>query len=170
MPKVTFVNEARIVEVDKGRNIRDVALECGIDVNNAEDFLGVNCRGRGFCTSCLCWVEESTPGAAGPRSFMERLRALTGWKRLACRTRLDGDVKVFTMPGAHDRARRQRPVSPPPRPTVDPTAARKPIDAASTTAFPYGHPSAVASGTRKPAAATAPKPDTEAEEPADGGA
>jgi hypothetical protein len=27
---------------------------------------------------------------------------------------------------------------------------RKPLDASSSTAFPFGHPSAVASGTRKP--------------------
>jgi ferredoxin len=169
MPKVTFVNEARIVEADRGSNIRDVALECGIDVDNGEDFRGVNCGGHGLCTACLCWVEEGAPGAAGPRTFMERLRALSGWRRLACRTRLEGDEKVFTMPGQHDRARRQRPVSPPPRPTVDPTAARKPIDASSSTAFPFGHPAAVASGTRKPpekvaGAAAAGKAADEAEE------
>jgi ferredoxin len=150
MPKVTFVNEARIVEAEAGSNVRDVALNCGIDVNNCEEFRGVNCGGRGLCSSCLCWVEEAAPGAGGPRSFMERLRALSGWRRLACRTRLQGDVKVYTHPGQHDRARKQRPVSPPPRPTVDPTAPRKPLDASSSTAFPFGHPSAVASGTRTP--------------------
>src|SRR5580658_6664785 len=101
MPKVTFVNEARVVEADKGSNVRDVALECGIDVDNGEDFRGVSCGGHGRCMACLCWVEEGTPGAAGPRTFMERLRALRGWRRLACRTRLSGDVKVYTMPGQH---------------------------------------------------------------------
>ena len=150
MPKVTFVNEARVVEAEAGSNVRDVALACGIDVNNSEEFRGINCGGHGLCTNCLCWVEESTPGAAGPRTFIEKLRALRGWRRLACSTNLSGDVKVYTHPGQHDRTRKQRPISPPPRPTVDPTAKRKPLDASSSTAYPYGYPSAVASGTRKP--------------------
>ncbi len=150
MPKVTFVNESRTVVADKGDNIRDVALECGIAVNNSEDFHGFNCNGHGLCTTCLCWVEELTPGAAGPRTLMERLRALRGWRRLACRTSLEGDVKVYTIPGQHDRTRKQRPITPPPRPTVDPDAPRKPLDAAPTAAFPKGHPTMVASGTRKP--------------------
>jgi ferredoxin len=169
MPKVTFVNEARVVEAEVGSNVRDVALSCGIDVNNSEEFLSVNCGGRGLCSSCVCWVEESAPGAAGPRTFMERLRALRGWRRLACRTHLEGDVKVFTHPGQHERTRKQRPISPPPRPTVDPSAARKPLDASSSTAYPYGHPSAVASGTRKPPEKVAAKPSDDKEEADDAG-
>jgi ferredoxin len=168
MPKVTFVNENRIVDAGEGDNVRDVALQSGIDINNTEEFRGVNCGGHGLCSSCLCWVEESVPGAAGPRTFMERLRALRGWRRLACRTRLVGDVKVFTMPGQHDRARKQRPVSPPPRPTEDPAAARKPIDAVGTSEFPKGHPSEIASGTRKPPEKVAAKPGDDEKEPADG--
>jgi ferredoxin len=155
MPKVTFVNEARIVEAEAGSNVRDVALACGIEVNNSEEFRGINCGGRGLCSNCLCWVEEASAGAGGPRSFMERLRGLGGWRRLACVTKLAGDVKVYTHPGQHDRARKQRPISPPPRPTTDPTAPRKPLDASSSTAYPYGYPSAVASGTRKPPEKTA---------------
>jgi ferredoxin len=171
MPKVTFVNEHRIVEVEKGRNVRDVALECGIDVNNSEEFRGINCGGHGFCTTCMCWVEELSPGAGGPRSFAERLRMLGGWRRLACRTRLEGDVKVYSHPGQHERTRKQRPISPPPRPATDPTAARKPIDASSGAAFLYGHPSMVASGTRKPPekpAVAAPAVDKDKDEAEDG--
>jgi ferredoxin len=168
MPKVTFVNEARIVEAEKGASVRDVALDCGIDVNNSEDFLGVNCGGRGLCSSCMCWVEEGVPGAGGPRSLMERLRALSGWRRLACVARVEGDVKVYTHPAGRERTNKQRPISPPPRPSVDPTAPRKPLDASSSTAYPLGYPSAVASGTRKPpekSASTAkPGTDTDTEE------
>jgi ferredoxin len=163
MPKVTFVNEQRIVEVDAGRNVREVALECGIDVDNSEHFRGVHCGGRGLCTACLCWVEDLSPGATSPRSLAERLRALRGWRRLACRTRLLGDVKVYTMPGQHERTRKQRPISPPPRPATDPTAARKPVDAAPTAAFIHGHPSMVASGTRKPPEKGAPTTGQSAE-------
>jgi ferredoxin len=170
MPTITFVNEDRIVEVDKGRNIRQVAEECGIDLD-VEQFLGINCGGRGMCRACLCWVEESEPGAGGPRSLMERLRGLVGWRRLACRVNAEADLKVFSMPGGDERTRKQRPVSPPPRPTSDPTAPRKPLDASSSTAYPYGYPSAVGSGTRKPpekaaapAGAAAEAPEEEATE------
>jgi ferredoxin len=168
MPKITFVNEDRIVQVEKGRNVREVAEECGIDLD-VEAFLGLNCGGRGLCKACLCWVDESAPGAAGPRSLMERLRGLSGWRRLACCAKADGDLKVFSMPGGDERTRKQRPVSPPPSPVTDPTAARKPLDASSSTAFPYGYPSAVGSGTRKPpekAAAPAAEATEAAEEEA----
>jgi ferredoxin len=165
MPKITFVNEHRIVEVDKGRSVRDVALECGIDLN-VSPFYGVSCGGNGMCTTCMCWVEESAPGAAGPKSFMERLRALRGWRRLACCTKVDADLKVWSFPGGDERTRKQRPVSPPPSPVKDPTAARKPLDPSSSTAFPYGHPSMVASGTRKPPdKPVAPAGGAEKEEP-----
>ena len=149
MPKITFVNEDRIAEVEKGRPVRAVAEELGIRLD-VEQFLGLNCGGRGLCTACLCWVEESEPGAAGPRSTMERLRGLKGWRRLACVAKVEGDVRVFSMAGGEERVRKQRPVSPPPRPSTDPTARRKPLDASSSTAYPYGYPSAVGSGTRKP--------------------
>lgn len=165
MPKVTFVNEHRIVEVESGRSVREVALECGIDLD-VEAFAGINCGGHGLCTTCMCWIDESAPGAAGPRSLMERMRALGGWRRLACCTKIAGDVKVFSMPGGDERVKKQRPVSPPPTPVKDANAPRKPIDASSTTAFPHGHPSSVASGTRKPVerAATAAGADDTDEE------
>jgi ferredoxin len=163
MPKITFINEHRIVEVDKGRSVRDVALECGIDLN-VSPFYGVDCGGRGMCTACMCWVDEASPGVAGPKTFMERMRALRGWRRLACCTKVDGDVKVWSFPGGDERTRKQRPVSPPPSPVKDPTADRKPIDSSSSTAFPYGHPSTVASGTRKPPEKVAPAPGSEAGE------
>jgi hypothetical protein len=99
----------------------------------------------------MCWVDEASPGGAGPKTLMERVRMLRGWRRLACCTKVDGDVKVWSFPGGDERTRKQRPVSAPPSPANDPTAARKPIDASSSTAFPYGHPSQVASGSRKPA-------------------
>jgi hypothetical protein len=55
-------------------------------------------------------------------------------------------------------------VAPPPQPTVDPIAARKPIDAAATAEFVYGHPAAVGSGTRVPTKRVASETDDEAAE------
>jgi hypothetical protein len=63
-----------------------------------------------------------------------------------------GDVQIWTQAGPGDRLRSPRPVSPPPNPSKDPAAARKPIDASGTAAFPYGDPRAVGQGKREPIA------------------
>jgi ferredoxin len=146
VPKITFVNEHLTVDVEPGKNVRDVARANGValDVNR---FRGTfNCGGRGVCTACVCWVEEGAPGAAGPRSWLEKVRGLTGWRRLACRTSVQGDVRVFTMPAAGNRVAMPRSIAPPPSPTTDESAPRKPIDAASTAEHIHGHPSKVGRG------------------------
>jgi len=149
MPKVLFVNEHRSVEVTSGKNLKTLALELGINPHR-EFFKGVNCGHLGICGVCQVWVAESLPGATNPRNLRERLAGTRGQRRLACQVDILGDVQVTTMGGGEDRLRSPRPIAPPPRPTVDPTAKRKPIDAAPTAQFIFGHPAAVGSGTRKP--------------------
>lgn len=141
MPKVTFVNEHRIVEVASGRLISDAAAELGIAVCR-EAFSGT---GIGDYT---CWV-KGDPGAVSPPTFLEKMLGARGWKRMANRARILGDLQVWTQGGNGDRFRAPRPVAKPPRPTDDPTAARLPIDASGTAAFPYGHPQAVGHGKRE---------------------
>ena len=146
MPRITFVNEHLTVDAEPGSSVASLARREGValDVNR---FRGTfNCGGRGVCSACLCWVEESTPGAAGPRSLFEKLRGLGGWRRLACRTRLTGDVRVFTLPAAGNRVGVPRAIAPAPTPTTDPSAARKANDAASTAEHIHGHPSMVGRG------------------------
>ena len=146
MPRITFVNEHLTVDAEPGSSVASLARREGValDVNR---FRGTfNCGGRGVCSACLCWVEESTPGAAGPRSLLEKLRGLGGWRRLACRTRLTGDVRVFTLPAAGNRVGVPRAIAPAPTPTTDPSAARKANDAASTAEHIHGHPSMVGRG------------------------
>jgi hypothetical protein len=147
MPKVTFVNEHRIVEVPSGRLISEAASELGIAVCR-ESFAGT---GIGDYS---CWV-KGEPGAVSPPTFLEKLLGARGWKRMANRARILGDVQVWTQAGPGDRLRSPRPVSKPPRPSEDRTAARKEIDAAGTAAFPYGHPHAVGQGKREAIAAGA---------------
>jgi hypothetical protein len=144
MPKVTFVNEHRIVEVEPGRLISDVAAELGIPV--CRDAFG----GTGL-GSYTCWV-QGEPGSVSPPTFLEKLLGARGWKRMANRTRILGDVQIWTQAGLGNRLRSPRPVTAPPRPATDATATRKPIDASGTAAFPYGHPHAVGKGTREPVA------------------
>jgi uncharacterized 2Fe-2S/4Fe-4S cluster protein (DUF4445 family) len=146
VPKVTFVNEHRIVEAEAGATVRDVAREAGVAIDVARFRGGLSCGGVGVCRACLCWVEESAPGAAGPRGWIERLRGLRGWRRLACRAKVLGDLKVYSLPAAANRVGTTRPIGPVPSPVLDPSAPRKPDDAASTAAHVHGHPSAVGRG------------------------
>ncbi|WP_437832645.1 hypothetical protein [Sorangium sp. So ce1153] len=147
MPRVTFVNEHRTVEAAPGRLLSDIAAEVGIAVCR-ETFRGT---GIGDYT---CWV-KGEPGATSPPTFLERLLGAKGQRRMANRTRVLGDVQVWTQAGPGNRLRAPRPIAPPPSPATDPEAARKPIDASGSAAFPYGDPRAVGQGKREPIAAGA---------------
>jgi ferredoxin len=149
MPKVVFVNEHRIVEVASGKNLKTLARELGINPHR-ESFRGLNCGYLGLCGACQVWVKESAPGATNRRNLRETIAGTRGDRRLACQVSVLGDIEVTTFAGGDNRLRAPRPIAAPPRPTVDPTAARKPIDAAPTAEFTLGHPSAVGSGTRTP--------------------
>lgn len=142
MPKVTFVNEHRTVEVEPGRLISDVANELGIAVCR-EAFVNT---GIGNYT---VWV-KGEPGCVSPTTFLEKLMGARGWKRYANRARILGDMQVWTQQGLRDRLESPRPVSPSPSPATDKTAVRKPVDAAGTAAYPFGDPREVGKGERKP--------------------
>ncbi|WP_437913872.1 hypothetical protein WME73_46900 [Sorangium sp. So ce302] len=147
MPKVTFVNEHRTVEAAPGRLLSEIAAELGIAVCR-EAFRGT---GIGDYT---CWV-KGEPGATSPPTFVEKLLGARGQRRMANRTRVLGDVQVWTQAGPGNRLRAPRPIAPPPSPATDPEAPRKPIDASGSAAFPYGDPRAVGHGKREPIAAGA---------------
>ena len=169
MPKIVFVNEHRIVEVPEGKNLKALALELGINPHR-EFFRGLNCGYLGLCGTCPVWVKELLPGAVSGRNFREKIAGTRGQRRLACQVRILGDVEITTIAGGDSRLRAPRPIAASPRPTVDPSAARKPIDAAATAEFVYGHPTAVGSGTRvptKPAGAEGNGDSTEDKPPAE---
>src|SRR5262245_51389327 len=100
MPKVSFVNENRVVEVASGRLISDVANELGIAVCR-ESFAGT---GIGDYT---VWVKGES-GSVSPMGFLEKLMGARGLKRFANRTRILGDVQVWTQGGLADRLRSPR--------------------------------------------------------------
>ena len=150
MPKVVFVNEHRIVEVPPGKNLKMLALELGINPHR-EFFRGINCGYLGLCGLCQVWVKENAEGATNRRNFRETIAGTRGQRRLACQVEILGDIEVTTFAGGDNRLRAPRPIAAPPRPTIDPSAKRKPIDAAPTAEFVRGHPSAIGTGTRVPA-------------------
>lgn len=103
MPKVTFVNENRTIEVERGASLRYAALENDVPLYCM--WLGAskyaNCHGNG-----LCWTDrvQVTPASAvNPRTALENLMAqvpVLGTRdrrwRLACQIEVLEDCEVRT--------------------------------------------------------------------------
>ena len=151
MPKVTFVNEHRTVQAASGQLISTLAAELGITVCRAT-FTGTRIG------DYTVWVKGEAGSVSKP-GFWEKLTGgAKGWRRQANRTRILGDVQIWTQAGPDDRLRAPRPVMAPPRPSEDPTAPRLGVSSAGTAAFPYGNPLAVGKGTREAIGRTTGKP------------
>ncbi len=105
MPTVKFVREKQEVEVAEGANLRQVALDAGIQLYPGIH-AKVNCLGNGSCGSCMVLLEKDTAPNAAPKGLLERLRLAVGWAaigheeeaRLACQTGVRGDLVVRTQP------------------------------------------------------------------------
>jgi ferredoxin len=98
MPTVTF--RGREIECDEGAVLREVLLEAGESPHNGRaDTL--NCHGLGSCGTCAVEVT----GDVSDRGRRERVRLSIpphdpdSGLRLACRTRVRGDVTVRKYPG-----------------------------------------------------------------------
>lgn len=98
VPTVEF--RGREIECEPGAILRDVLLEAGETPHNGRAD-ALNCRGHGTCGTCAVAVD----GDVSDVTRRERLR-LSGpphdpdaGLRLACRTRVYGDVTVRKFPG-----------------------------------------------------------------------
>jgi ferredoxin len=104
VPKVTFVNENRTVEVERGGSLRYAALENDVPLYCM--WFGVskyaNCHGNG-----MCWTDrvEITPAnAVTPRTLLEKAMTRFGQfrknrnpnVRLACQVLVLEDCQVVT--------------------------------------------------------------------------
>jgi ferredoxin len=154
MPKVQFVVEHLTVEVQSGRCVRDIALEAGV-YPNREWFRGWNCGGRGLCGTCKVWVKQKAADATSAPNLREKFHGMGDGRRLACQTRVQGDIEVVTFPGGDDRTIPGRRIDPPP---IRPEAAEQAAKAGGPPSKPDAAPKA-----EKPkagvAGASEPKPD-----------
>jgi ferredoxin len=108
MPKIKFVNEKKEIEVAPGTNLRKAALNEGIELYPGVHQY-VNCMGLGQCASCRVSIKKGLENVS-PQGWFERLRLALGpdtWfarlghekdLRLACQTRVNGDIEVETKP------------------------------------------------------------------------
>lgn len=107
MPHVTFEKENKTVTCNAGTNLRQLALDNGVQLYSGVHKV-LNCHGNGLCTSCE--VEIPTAENMGARSGMENLQ-LKGrplLRRLACQVTVHGDMSVRTHPPAWKAEKAQK--------------------------------------------------------------
>jgi ferredoxin len=111
MPKIKFINEKKEIEVESGANLRQAALENGIQVhqhmvNLPESLVKIaNCHGMGTCGTCHVHIKKGMENCS-PKGAFEKFRLgvatfSIGHEdeiRLACQTKVLGDIEVETRP------------------------------------------------------------------------
>lgn len=98
MATIRFVNEEKEVIAADGANLRQKALENGIDLYKFYGKL-MNCGGYGQCGTCLVEIVEGMEQLS-PRTEVEqrKLKRKPDTYRLACQTLVNGNVTVKTRP------------------------------------------------------------------------
>lgn len=97
MPKVNVTNaetgETLEFKVGYGANLRQAAIYKDVEIYKGYNTL-LNCRGMGFCGTCLMEVEPMEN--VNPRTFFEKIHKVNGSQRLGCRVKVYGDINVKT--------------------------------------------------------------------------
>lgn len=90
MPIVRFITpdgQVREVSTEEGKTLLQVALDSNVPMEHA-------CGGNGFCTTCLCAVEQGSDRLS-PRNDREESMGVTeDERRLGCQAAVHGDVTV----------------------------------------------------------------------------
>jgi ferredoxin len=98
MPTITIAG--KIISCSEGANLRQVLLEHGIELYNGNSKY-INCRGIGSCGTCAVEII----GAVSEPNWKDKTRrSLPPHQpnrnlRLACQTRVLGDIKVTKYDG-----------------------------------------------------------------------
>ena len=95
---ITFIKENKEAVVAQGANLREKALQNGIDLYTLKGKL-MNCGGYGQCGTCVVEITEGMENLS-PRTDFENkvLRKKPDSYRLACQTLVNGPAKVKTKP------------------------------------------------------------------------
>ena len=95
MPKVTVTNadtgETKTFKAGYGANLRQAAMYAGVELYKGMSQI-TNCRGLGFCGTCLIEVEPAKN--AGDPTFIEKLHRLEPNQKLGCRAKIWGDLEI----------------------------------------------------------------------------
>jgi ferredoxin len=104
MPTITFANEKKEIQVPQGANLRQEALRAGVQLYPGIHKVA-NCHGFGTCGSCRVLVTKGMENTS-PKGVLESARLAVSLAaigneqtmRLACQTRVNGDITVETKP------------------------------------------------------------------------
>jgi ferredoxin len=98
MANIKFVKEGKEITVASGANLRQKAIENGIDLYTFKGKL-TNCGGIGQCGTCLVNITEGADQLSERTDFENRkLKKRPASCRLACQTLVNGSVSVETKP------------------------------------------------------------------------
>ena len=122
MPTVTFTKEKKQIEVPEGTDLRSAAKKAGVNVYDGFNGFGaslnafLNCHGFGMCGTCRVLITKGMENTSSmavrekikfktplPTPFPDPLPCLAyvgheDTMRLACMTKIHGDVEVETGP------------------------------------------------------------------------
>jgi ferredoxin len=98
MGNIKFVKEDKEVIAADGANLREKALQNGIDLYTFRGKM-MNCGGYGQCGTCIVEVVEGLENLS-PRTEVEKrkLKKRADTYRLACQALVNGPVSVRTKP------------------------------------------------------------------------
>ena len=98
MANITFVKENKEIIAADGANLREKALQNGIDLYTFKGKL-TNCGGYGQCGTCIVEIVSGMENLSPKTDFEQRkLKRKPPGYRLACQTLVNGPVSVKTKP------------------------------------------------------------------------
>lgn len=86
---MTFIvsGQKHVIEANKGETILQIALDHDIPMEHA-------CGGNGFCTTCMCKVQEGMPNLSPRNDREDNMGVTDDPDRLSCQSQVQGDVTV----------------------------------------------------------------------------
>ncbi|CCQ89262.1 putative Ferredoxin [Nitrospina gracilis 3/211] len=97
MPKITVhdteTGEQKVFKVGYGGNLRKAAQHHDISLyRGLHEY--TNCHGMGSCGTCLVEIEPMEH--VNDHGLIEKLHKINGNRKLACRTKVYGDISIKT--------------------------------------------------------------------------
>lgn len=98
MPEIRIRGSEKVIQAEKGANLRKILLENKVKVYAFPDVF-FHCRGVGICGTCLVKVAETGNVLPKEHTFLETEQALSlGEYRLSCQVSVEDDLTVTLNP------------------------------------------------------------------------
>jgi ferredoxin len=98
MANITFTKENKEIIAADGANLREKAIQNGIDLYTLMGKM-MTCGGYGQCATCVVEIVQGIDNTSPRTEFEQRkLRKKPDNYRLACQTTVNGEITVKTKP------------------------------------------------------------------------